>query len=208
MFIPKQFREDREEVIEDFLVKNSFATLISVDNGAPVVTHIPIEYINVNGVRKLIGHMAKGNPHWKTLDNATILAVFTGPQGYISSKWYDHENVPTWNYIAVHVRGTVKIISDKEGMMNILSYQLKKYEEGRKNPLQMSDLSIKFLEDEVKGVIAFEVNDISIEANFKLSQNRNQKNFENILTELENQGELMCPLSDEMKKQFSKIKKN
>ena len=112
MYIPDIYKNENQEEIKDFLNKNSFGILINQTNGKLCATHIPLELDNnKNGKQVLYGHISIENPQWNGfLDNDEILAVFSGPHSYISSSWYDHENVPTWNYIAVHIYGKIKII--------------------------------------------------------------------------------------------------
>ena len=104
MYIPDLYKNENPEEINTFLKENSFGILINQTNGKLWATHIPLELeINTQGKQILYGHLSKENPQWTSFaDNDQILAVFPGPHSYISSSWYDHENVPTWNYIAVH----------------------------------------------------------------------------------------------------------
>lgn len=108
MYVPKAFQETDRNTLFQFIRENSFALLISNgSNGIPVATHLPIELLpDTNGQFVLVGHLAKANPHWKLLiQDAPVLAVFSGIHSYISSSWYDHVNVPTWNYMSVHITG-------------------------------------------------------------------------------------------------------
>src|SRR6185436_9306981 len=112
MYIPRLNRlEDADEVWR-FVDANSFALLVSQVEGRPYATHIPILAANrPNGEKYLHGHIARANPHWKHWrEEEEVLAVFAGPHAYVSSSWYDHPNVPTWNYIAVHVYGRLRVV--------------------------------------------------------------------------------------------------
>lgn len=111
------------------------------------------------------------------------MAVFTGPHSYISSSWYDHENVPTWNYIAVHVYGKIKIV-DYETAVEQLKKLVDKYEMNSENPVRVEDLSAKTMR-EAKGIFGFEIEIEEIQAAKKLSQNRDDFNYKNIISELE-----------------------
>ena len=140
MYIPEIYKNENQEEIIDFLKKNSFGILINQNNGNIAATHIPLELeINENGKQYLEGHISKENPQWKSFENDnSILAVFSGPHSYISPSWYDHENVPTWNYIAVHVHGKVKILDDKRAILS-LKKLIDKYESNSKNPIKIED---------------------------------------------------------------------
>ena len=185
MYTPDIYKNENQEEIKKFLEENSFGILINQTNGKLWATHIPLELdINENGKTILFGHISKDNLQWKGfVENDQILAVFSGAHSYISSSWYDHENVPTWNYIAVHVYGNIKII-EEEASINLLKKQVDKYEKNSKNPIRIEDLSKKTMLQS-RGIVAFEIEITEIQATRKMSQNRDEKNYQNIITELE-----------------------
>jgi transcriptional regulator len=185
MYIPDIYKNNNPEEVKDFLQKNSFGILINQTNGKLLATHIPIELdTDKNGKDILYGHIAIENPQGKGLTNdSQILAVFSGPHTYISSSWYDHENVPTWNYIAVHVYGKIKVL-DYEDSIKSLKKLVDKYEANSENPVRIEDLSEKTMR-QARGIIAFEIEINEIHAVKKLSQNRDEKNYQNIIIELE-----------------------
>jgi transcriptional regulator len=184
MFIPDIYKNENQEDIIDFLHKNSFGILVNQTNGKLWATHIPLELdTNENGKQVLYGHIAKENPQWESFaDNDNVLAIFTGAHSYISASWYDHENVPTWNYIAVHVYGTIKII-EGEVVVECLKKLVDKYEQNSENPVRVEDFSKKTMM-QTRGIVAFEIEIDEIQAQHKLSQNRDKKNYDNIISEL------------------------
>ncbi len=184
MYIPDIFINENQEEIKDFLQKNSFGILVNQTNGKLWATHIPLELdTNENGKQVLYGHISKENPQWESFaDNNKVLAIFSGPHSYISSSWYDHESVPTWNYIAVHIYGTIKII-EGEAVIESLKKLVDKYEKNSKNPIRVEDLSKKTMM-QTRGIVAFEIEIDEIQAKHKLSQNRDEKNYDNIISEL------------------------
>ena len=157
MYIPDIYKNENKEEINKFIQENSFGILINQTNGKLWATHIPLELdTNKNGGSILFGHLSKENPQWEGfIENNEVLAVFSGPHSYISSSWYDHENVPTWNYIAVHVYGTIKII-DAEAAIEVLKKQVDKYEQKSKNPVRIEDFSKKTMMQS-SGIVAFEI---------------------------------------------------
>ena len=185
MYTPEIYKNENQEEIKKFLHENSFGILINQTNGKLWATHIPLELeTNEEGNEILYGHISKENPQWNGfIDNDQVLAVFTGPHSYISSSWYDHENVPTWNYIAVHVYGKIKII-EGEAVIESLKKLVDKYEQNSKNPVCVADLSKKTMM-QTRGIVAFEIEITEIQATRKLSQNRDEKNHQNIISELE-----------------------
>ena len=185
MFIPEIYKNENQEEIKKFLQENSFGILINQTNGKLSATHIPLELETTKeGKDILYGHISRENPQWQGFtDNDQVLAVFSGPHSYISSSWYDHENVPTWNYIAVHVYGKIKII-EGEGVIESLKKLVDKYEQNSENPVRVVDLSKKTMM-QTRGIVAFEIEITEIQATKKMSQNRDGKNYQNIISELE-----------------------
>lgn len=202
MYIPKLYRNTDFPEIEKFLKQHSFAALISLHEGKHCATHLPLELeINSLGEKVMWGHLSKANPQWKSFDeNGEVMAIFTGPHSYISSSWYDHVNVPTWNYIAVHVYGKVKLIEGDQ-LYEALRRLVNKYEVISKNPVSIDTMPVEFVRKEIKGVVGFEISVEKIEAAWKLSQNRNDANYLNIIAELEKLNDLNATLvAEEMKK--------
>ena len=186
MFIPKLFKQENETEIKDFINKNSFAILTSQVNNRPWATHIPL-YLEINKESKevLTGHIARANQQWRNFEEQKeVMAIFSGPHAYISSSWYDHANVPTWNYTAVHVYGKIKIIEGND-LLNHLKKLVDKYEQHSTNPVSVETMPADLLNKEISGIIGFEIEITEIQAVNKLSQNRNEYNHQNIVTELE-----------------------
>lgn len=185
MYTPEIHKNEDPESIRTFLKENSFGILINQTNGKLCATHIPIELeINTDGKEVLQGHISKLNPQAEGFaENDQVLAVFSGPHSYISSSWYDHENVPTWNYIAVHVYGRIKI-TDETATIESLKKLVDKYEANSKNPVRVENLSAKTMR-EARGIVGFEIEIDEIQATKKLSQNRDDHNYKNIISELE-----------------------
>lgn len=209
MYIPHYFKNENIEDVLDFIEKNSFAILISQSDSKFQATHIPLESDkNENGQPVLYGHISKANPQWKNFVNdSEILAIFNGPHCYISSSWYDNENVPTWNYIAVHIYGKVKII-EGEKLVQVLTKLVDKYEKQMENPVSVSTMSEAFLAKEIRGIIGFEIEITEVQAAWKLSQNRDKKNHSNIVTELKKSNDSNSHLiAMEMEKNINKKSK-
>lgn len=184
MHIPEIYKNENQADIEDFIHKNGFSILVNQTNGKLWATHIPLVLENKNGKQFLVGHVSKLNPQAESFKtNEDILAIFSGVNAYVSSSWYDHENVPTWNYIAIHVYGKVRIHSHEEAI-EALKILVDKYEANSENPVRVENLSEKTMR-EVRGIVSFEIEILSIESVKKLSQNRDDKNYKNIISELE-----------------------
>ncbi|WP_286180202.1 FMN-binding negative transcriptional regulator [Neobacillus cucumis] len=188
VYIPKQYRMENDEAIQ-FMKSHPFALLITVDEHRPIATHIPIEIREDVGKIYATGHIAYGNMQKKTLDNnADVMLIFQGPHSYISSSWYTVEEVPTWDYLAVHAYGTARIVTGDE-LIADLNMLLNRYESHRENGRLMSTLDPKLLESEMKGIVGFRIEITSIEAAAKMSQNRKDTDYKKIVTELEKSDE-------------------
>lgn len=185
MYIPDLYKNENQEEITQFLFENSFGILVNRTNGKLWATHIPLEFEQTKeGKSILFGHISKENPQWESFESdVNVLAIFSGVHSYISSSWYEKENVPTWNYIAVHVYGKVKII-EGDAVITSLKKLTDKYEAHSENPVRIEDLSEKTMR-QVSGIVAFEIEIESIEAVKKMSQNRNEKDYHNVISELE-----------------------
>ncbi|GAB3218447.1 FMN-binding negative transcriptional regulator [Algoriphagus aestuariicola] len=177
--------ENEPEVI-DFIQKNAFATLVSQVNGRPWATHLPFVFgKNSEGDASLSGHIAKANPQWRSIkDGDEVMVVFQGPHAYISSSWYNHENVPTWNYLAVHVYGEIRII-EGEQLMTHLKTLVDVYESGRPNRVSVETMSESYVQSQVRALVGLEVKITEVHASAKLSQNRDDVNYQNIIKMLD-----------------------
>src|SRR5262249_15014602 len=145
----------------------------------------------------------KANPLWKTFGQnpeAEVLVIFHGPHTYISPTWYNHVNVPTWNYQAVHVYGKPRVITDYGETCEILSRLIVRNEG---NPAyQLETLPQDFVAKEVKGIVAFQIEVTRIEANYKLSQNRSDEDYHSVIEHLaEREDEMSHQVAEAMKRQ-------
>lgn len=171
MYIPHYYKNENLEEVKAFIKQNAFGILINQVDGKPWATHIPLELEEQDGEDVLVGHISKANPQWKFFGlNNEVLCIFNGPHTYVSSSWYKEEEVPTWDYIAVHVYGQLAIL-DEEATMQSLHRLVNRYEADSDTPLSLHNLSPKTLR-QVKGVIGFSITIHDIQAAYKLSQTR------------------------------------
>ncbi|MES2811724.1 MAG: FMN-binding negative transcriptional regulator [Bacteroidota bacterium] len=198
MYIPDLYRNENQSEIEHFLHENGFAILINQTDEKLWGTHTPL-FLEADK-QILSGHISRENPQAQSLQNdAEILAIFTGPHTYISSSWYDHENVPTWNYIAVHVYGKLRLLDYYETVAS-LKKLVDKYEKPQQNPIRVENLSEKTMR-QAHGIVAFEIEITDIQAKKKLSQNRDNKNHQSIIDHLEKSEEANSKqIASEMRK--------
>ena len=186
MYLPKHFNETDQARIEALIRDFGFATLITTTPNGALVTHAPIQLDSARNV--LVGHIARANPHSAALqDGAQLLAVFHGPHSYISPTWYIDENekvpnVPTWNYAAVHVTGTVTRIDDDTAKWKIVKELATQYEGDSDSAWDPRGLAAHA--SKLSAIVGFEIAITSVEAKLKLSQNRSVQDQENVIAKL------------------------
>jgi transcriptional regulator len=201
MYIPRRFEEKDKEKIHAFIRENSFAILVSVYEGRPVGTHIPLQLeTGADGKDYLVGHISRGNEQKHTLTaGAKVLAIFPGPHAYVSPRWYTEMKVPTWNYIAVHVYGTVSILEGEE-LRSALSRLIDAYEHRLPAPVRIGEIPEKELQADLRGIVGFRIVVDEIQAAYKLSQNRDPQSYQHVIDHLAQGDEAARAVADEMKK--------
>ncbi|HMR45278.1 MAG TPA: FMN-binding negative transcriptional regulator [Bacteroidia bacterium] len=191
MYIPEYFRNSNFHQQVDFIKENSFGILITHSETGMFATHIPLTPLVINNNLVLHGHISKENPQSSTLsDGNDALVIFSGPHCYISSSWYSHENVSTWNYQAVHCHGKIKIQSEIELLQSLIQLT-DHYESKEEKPKLFENIDTKVIRDNLSGIIGFAIVVSRIDAQDKLSQNRNKKDYENIVTHLQKRDDAM-----------------
>lgn len=184
MYIPPSFAVTDQKTLFDFVDRHSFATLFSQDEHGPVASHLPL--LLDRETRTLFGHFARANTHWQTAAERTVLVVFHGPHAYVSPSWYAAQNVvPTWNYVAVHATGTLRLIEDLARVRETLERTVAKYESPRPQPWSMTSPEPEFLEKLQAAIVGFEIEVTQWEGKWKLSQNHPVERRERVIEALE-----------------------
>lgn len=185
MFVPKLYRSEDLDVMREIIKENSFALLISSIDKIRA-TH-SMMMLNENDPENsyIETHISRANPQAKILKNGDeVLCDFLGAHTYISSSWYDHINVSTWNYEAVQIYGKVKLMNQDE-LYTHLDKLTSKYENFQQCPMMVKDMGKEFVEKEMKGAFGIKVIPTEIFIKQKLSQNRKENDFNNIISHLE-----------------------
>jgi transcriptional regulator len=202
MYLPQIYENKDLTAIEQFIKSHPFGILITQDDNHITATHIPLELEkDENGNLMVVGHISKANQQWKSFEeNKNVLVVFTGPHAYISSSWYNHINVPTWNYISIHLYGRIHI-QNAEEVYESIKKMMNRYEPSEKSNVSMDKLPPDYVSKEIRGVVGFQICITKIQGAYKLSQNRNDEDYENIITALENLNQFNeLVIADEMRK--------
>lgn len=184
MYIPNHYlNTDKTEIIA-FMRKYSFATIITVKDTIPIATHLPFTVAEKDEQITLTSHFSKANVQWKYIINNQSLVIFSEPHAYVSPKNYiSTNNVPTWNYIAVHIYGKGNLITDQDQSFVILEDMINNYEVGYK--AQWDALTKEYKLNMLKGIIPFEITVTDIQAKKKLSQNKTETEKQNIISSFE-----------------------
>jgi transcriptional regulator len=183
MYIPKfNAFPDKNEVIS-FMRKYSFGTIITSVNNLPVATHLPFLVDKRTDEVIISSHFAKANPQELDVSGNSNLIIFTEPHAYISTKNYPkQEEVPTWNYIAVHAYGKARILETEEENLDLLKRTINNYEPEYYK--QWDQLPQQFKLKMIKGIVGFEIVVTDLQAKSKLSQNRSEVEKESIINSL------------------------
>jgi transcriptional regulator len=179
LYVPEHFRETRIEVLRAFVERHSFGTLVAVTPEGITANHIPMQLLSgSDGPGLLRGHIARANPLWRLLEpGASVLAVFIGPDHYVSPSWYPskHEHgeaVPTWNYATVHVKGHIRFIDDPGWLRTLVESLTDEHERQSVNRWRITDAPADYIAGMLRAIVGFEIQVSAIEGKFKGSQNR------------------------------------
>lgn len=177
MYVPPFNKISDEAEIRRFVTTARSAQFVTVDaDGLPVATLLPILWEGDT----VFAHMAKANPQWKSLGpGSAALLICSGPEAYVSPSWYaakaDHGRVvPTWNYSAVHLSGTVRVSHEPEWLRDVVTRLTSFHEDGRDTPWQPGDAPGDYIEGQLRGIVGLEITVTRVEGKAKLSQNRSE----------------------------------
>ncbi|MBS4065804.1 MAG: FMN-binding negative transcriptional regulator [Chitinophagaceae bacterium] len=190
MYNLPHFKEPDPQVVLNFVKQHPFAMLIGVDAELkPVATQVPVFIDDRNGQLFLTGHIQRKTDHHKAFEqNPNVLAVFTGAHTYVSASWYEDKQVAsTWNYMSVHAKGVLRFLSTEE-LYEVLKRTTHHFENNPHSPSLVEKLSDEYVQNNMKAIIAFEVEVKEINHVFKLSQNRDEKSYDAIVDQLKEQG--------------------
>jgi transcriptional regulator len=196
MYIPHKFRITEWDEITRFAQSVRAADLVTVmPDGTPISTLMPFLWdqseISEGSYGTLVMHMARANPQWKSITpESKALAIVRGQQAYISptnyaNKFTDHKVVPTWNYQSLHLTGTVEISEDVELLRQIVTDLTAFHEQTRANPWAVAESDPTYLELELKGIIAVTLKITTVEAKYKLGQNKSIDDHNRVIADLQ-----------------------
>ncbi len=193
MYIPRFNAMDDAAEIRAFVEAIGSAEIVTVGaDGTPLATLLPILWSA--DTRTVIAHMARANAHWREIrDDSPCLAIVAGPQAYISPSWYaakaEHGRVvPTWNYSAVHLTGTMRVHDDPEWVREAVTRLTDRHEQPREQPWAVTDAPETYVDKNLKAIVGLEMTVERVDAKAKLSQNRSDADRAGVVAGLRAEG--------------------
>ena len=181
MYQPPHFREERLEIQHALIREHPLGLLINSGEDGPNANPIPFLLDALASPKGMLrAHLARANPQWRELaGNGRVLIVFQGPQTYVTPSWYATKQetgkvVPTWNYAIVQVRGTAKIIEDRDWLKHHVSQLTARNEAPRAAPWAVTDAPETYIDAQLKGIVGIEIEIAEIDGKWKVSQNRTE----------------------------------
>jgi len=177
MYIPSHFEEQRVEVLQDLVRLHPLATFVVAVPGELCVSHIPMILEPRGQFGTLVGHVARANPLWQQLGQASAVAIFQGPQAYVSPSWYPSKHhhgraVPTWNYVTVHAHGIARAVEDRDWLLAQVSQMTAQLEAQQALPWKVSDAPADYIDRLLASIVGIELPIATLRGSWKVSQNR------------------------------------
>jgi transcriptional regulator len=194
MYVPPMFEEKRAEVLHSWMRLAPLATVVVTTSSGLEANLVPLLVrVSDAGVR-LVGHVARSNPVWKLGPRDEALALFAGPQGYITPSSYASKRehgkvVPTWNYVAVHAHGALRWVEDEAWLAELLEELTNEQEAGRAEPWRVSDAPAAFTAGLLRAIVGLEIQVTRLEGKLKLGQNRALADRESAIAALHARGD-------------------
>jgi transcriptional regulator len=184
MYLPPLFTETRPEILQQAINEAGLVTLVTLTEAGLEASHIPMLYDPAPAADgsaphgTLYGHLAKANPQWQRFRSDTdAMAIFQGPDAYITPSWYETKRetgkvVPTWNYVAIHAYGRLRIFQDAAELLDLVTRLTKRHESPRDKPWAVSDAPSDYIDGMLKGIVGLALPVTRLEGKWKMSQNR------------------------------------
>lgn len=195
MYIPKQFAENDPTILQAAIKSLQFATIITLNDTSLSASHIPMLIDDTAGkLGTLEGHIARANPQGSSYTRTVpALAIFTGPNAYISPSWYatkkEHgKAVPTWNYIAVHASGPLEIVEDRNWLLDHVNRLTNRNEQRREQPWKVSDAPEQYIDNLIGSIVGLRMPIEKIEGSWKMIQHHVEGNREGVIKGLTESG--------------------
>jgi len=192
MYMPPAFRIDDMADIHRTMREARSATLVTATEDGLIGTPLPMfldESEGRNGT--LYAHVARANPQWRLAPSGDAMAIFAGPEAYVTPSWYatkqeTHKVVPTWNYVAVHAYGPVEFFDDADRLLDVVTRLTDLHEQSRKDRWAVTDAPADFVKAQLRGIVGLRMPITRLDAKRKMSQNRNAADRAGVIDGLSN----------------------
>ncbi len=178
MYQPRHFQQEDHATLHALMVAHPLAALVSLGADGLTADHVPLEFDAQAGPHgTLRGHVARANPLWRDGAGQQVLAIFRGPQAYITPSWYPskaatHKVVPTWNYAVVHAHGPLRVVEDAPWLHDLVSRLTQHHEQHRHTPWAVSDAPEDYIQQMLRAIVGIEIPIERLVGKWKISQNR------------------------------------
>ena len=178
MYIPPAFRDDDRASLHQAIAASRLAQFITAGPQGLMASPLPLFLDASRGEHGvLVGHLARANPQWQAPVTGEALAIFMGPDAYVTPSWYQTKRetgkvVPTWNYVTVHAYGPVRFFDDSDELLDVVTRLTDRHEGSRPAPWKVSDAPADYIRAQLKGIVGVELTITRLEGKRKLSQNR------------------------------------
>ncbi|MEO8624113.1 MAG: FMN-binding negative transcriptional regulator [bacterium] len=196
MYIPRSYAEAGTDRLHEFITAHPFAALITANDGL-FATHLPLVLRpDVGTLGTLEGHVARANEHHKRVTSPSdALVIFSGPHAHVTPTWYPSKEesgkvVPTWNYVAVHVYGTVRFIDDPEFLRAHLARLTETHETARGSEWTTNDPPEEYVTQQLRAIVGVEIAITRVEGKWKMSQNRGEADIDGVVAGLRDSGNI------------------
>ncbi|TPK42235.1 FMN-binding negative transcriptional regulator [Mesorhizobium sp. B2-5-4] len=190
MYTPPAFRDDDKDSLMATIRAARLANLVTATADGPLATPLPLFLDETEGEHGVIhGHLARANPQWRIPSIGDGLAIFMGPDAYVTPAWYATKQetgkvVPTWNYAAVHAYGPVEFFDDADRLLEVVTRLTNLHEGARAAPWAVSDAPPDFIQSQLRGIVGLRMPVVRLEGKRKMSQNRNAADRAGVATGL------------------------
>ena len=178
MYTPPAFQENDVALIFEQIRNARLAHFITSSPEGLLATPLPMFVDETEGPHGVLyGHLARANPQWNAATKGDALAIFMGPDAYVTPAWYQTKRetgkvVPTWNYLTVHAYGAVEFFEDAARLLDVVKKLTHLHEHARPEPWAVTDAPDAYIQSQLKGIVGIRMTISRLEGKRKMSQNR------------------------------------
>lgn len=190
MYVPPAFRDDDLASLHATMRATRLSNLVTATVDGLIATPLPLFLSEAEGSHGVLyGHLAKANSQWKLAPTGEAIAIFMGPDAYVTPSWYatkaeTQKVVPTWNYVAVHAYGPVEFFEDADRLLEVVTRLTNLHEQPRAKPWAVSDAPKTFIHSQLRGIVGLRLPITRLDGKRKLSQNRTAEDPAGVITGL------------------------